>query len=131
MSKTHLNVLIQLAKIDGEVVKEELDLINEVGRANGYDEEEVSKMFKTERPIDDFSQLNDDERFDLIYSVVQLMKIDGKLYNEEIEYCAKMAAKLGYDKGVLFELMLKIYADPDMCEDRATLKKEIQGFLNS
>jgi len=58
------------------------------------------------------------------------MKIDGKLYNEEIEYCARMASKLGYDQGVLFELMLKIYADPDLCEDKDTLKKQIQGFLN-
>lgn len=40
-----------------------------------------------------------------------------------------MAARLDYDETVLFELMLKIYADPDLCSDKDELKKEIQKFL--
>ena len=129
MSNVHLNALIQLAKIDGEVAKEELDLINEVGKANGLSEEEINKSFNEKLPLDGLADLSDDEKYDFIYSVVQLMKIDGKLYNEEIKFCAKMAAKLGYDENVLFELMLKIYADPDLCADRESLKQTIQEYL--
>lgn len=129
MSKAHLNILVQLAKVDGIVVQEEVDLIHEVGKANGMTEEEINSCFDEEWPIEDLSSLSDDEKFDLIYSVVQLMKIDGKLYNEEIQFCAKMSAKLGYEEDVLFTLMLKIYADPDLCADKASLKKQIQEFL--
>lgn len=131
MSKSHLNILVQLAKVDGIVVQEELDLIQEVGKANGLTEEEISACFDEEFPIGDLSDLTDDKKYDLIYSIVQLMKIDGKLYNEEIKFCAKMSAKLGYEEDVLFELMLKIYADPDLCADKETLKQHIQEFLIS
>ncbi|MEP3389681.1 MAG: TerB family tellurite resistance protein [Reichenbachiella sp.] len=129
MSKSHLNILVQLAKVDGIVVQEEVDLINEVGKANGMTEEEIASSFEEELPIGDLSTLTDDKKYDLIYSIVQLMKIDGKLYNEEIKFCAKMSAKLGYEEDVLFELMLKIYADPDLCADKESLKKQIQKFL--
>lgn len=129
MSKAHLNILVQLAKVDGIVVQEEVDLINEVGKANGMTEEEIASCFDEELPIGDLSSLTDDKKYDLIYSIVQLMKIDGKLYNEEIKFCAKMSAKLGYEEDVLFELMLKIYADPDLCADKESLKKHIQEFL--
>lgn len=129
MSKAHLNILVQLAKVDGIVVQEEVDLINEVGKANGMTEDEIAACFDEDLPIGDLSDLVDDEKYDLIYSIVQLMKIDGKLYNEEIKFCARMSAKLGYEEDVLFELMLKIYADPDLCADKESLKQQIQRFL--
>ncbi|MGL1887370.1 MAG: TerB family tellurite resistance protein [Reichenbachiella sp.] len=129
MEKAHLSILIQLAKIDGEVAIEELDLINEVGKVNGFSQEQVKEMLDSEEPVGELTHVTDDQKYELIYSVVQLMKIDGKLYNDEIKYCAKMAAKLGYDEGVLFELMLKIYADPDMCANKEELKKTIQDYL--
>lgn len=131
MSINHLNVLVQLAKIDGVVVQEEIDYINEVGRVNGMSDADIKKCFESDIPIENIDNLPDDEKFDYIYSIVQLMKIDGKLYNEEIEYCAKMTSKLGYDVSALFELMLKIYADPDLCADKESLKKHIQDFLLS
>jgi len=129
MSKSHLNILVQLAKIDGIVVQEEIDLINEVGKAIGMSEEDIASCFDEVWPIEDLSDLSDDKKYDLIYSIVQLMKVDEKLYNDEIKFCAKMSAKLGYEEDVLFELMLKIYADPDLCADKDSLKKHIQEFL--
>ncbi|UXP30731.1 TerB family tellurite resistance protein [Reichenbachiella agarivorans] len=133
MSNIHLNILIQLAKIDGVIVQQEIDLINEVGKANGLSNEEIREAYEeaVSLDLDNLTGLTDDEKYDVIYSVVQLMKIDGKLYNEEIKYCAKMASRLGYDENVLFELMLKIYADPDLCADKASLKKHIQKYLIS
>jgi hypothetical protein len=36
------------------------------------------------------------------------MKIDERLYKDEIRYCSKVAARLGYDEAVMFELMLHV-----------------------
>ena len=36
------------------------------------------------------------------------MKIDERLYKEEIKYCSQVASKLGYKQEVMFELMLKV-----------------------
>ena len=128
-NRTYLNILVQLARVDGVVVQEEIDLINKVGKANSMSEEEITQCFDDPSDIGSFSHLTDDEKFEYIYGIVQLMKIDGRLYEDEIKFCAKMAAKLGYREDVLFELILKIYSDPDLSEDKTSLKERIQTFL--
>ena len=129
MSNVHLNILIQLAKVDGVVVQEEIDLINEIGKAHGMTEEQISACFEEQHELSDLKGLSDDEKFEYVYSLVQLMKIDGRLYDEEIKFCGSVAAKLGYDEEVLFELMLKIYSDPHMSADKNEIKKKIQSYL--
>lgn len=129
MARTHLNLLVQLARVDGVVVQDEIDLIKQIGDANGMSSDEISECFEDPSHIEDLDQLTDDQRYDYIYSIVQLMKIDGRLYKEEIRFCARIASKLGYAEGVLLELMLKIYSDPDITTDKANLKSAIQKYL--
>lgn len=129
MSRTHLNILVQLARIDGVVVQDEIDLIKQVGKANGMSSDEISQCFEDPEMVEDLDAFSDDEKYEFIYNIVQLMKIDGRLYKEEIGFCAKMASKLGYDEEVLLELMLKIYSDPEITTDKLTLKSAIQKYL--
>ena len=129
MSRTHLNILVHLAKVDGIVVQEEIDLINKIGHVNGMTDDEISSCFDQPNPIENLEHLEDDEKFEYIYSIVQLMKIDGRIYKEELNFCAKMASKLGYDEDVLLELILKIYSDPHISADRSKIKSKIQNYL--
>ncbi len=129
MSRTHLNILIHLAKVDGVVVQEEIDLINKIGKANGLSEDEISACFDEPNAIESMVHLPDDVKFDFIYSIVQLMKIDGRIYKEELSFCAKMASKLGYDSDVLLELIPKIYSDPHLTTDPQKIKSKIQHYL--
>ncbi len=129
-TRTYLNILVQLARVDGVVVQEEIDLINQVGKANSMSDEEITQCFDEPSDIGSLSHLPDDEKYEYIYGIVKLMKIDGRLYEDEIKFCAKMASKLGYNEDVLFELILKIYSDPDLSADKSALKEKIQTFLN-
>jgi uncharacterized tellurite resistance protein B-like protein len=129
MIRSHLNMLVQLARVDGVVVKEEIDLIKQIGKANGMSSEEISESFEDPSEIDDMHALTDDLRYDYMYNVVQLMKVDGRIYKEEIKFCAKIASKLGYQEDVLREMMLKIYSDPHITTDKETLKSTIQQYL--
>lgn len=129
MVRTHLNLLVQLAKVDGVVVQDEIDLIKQIGEANGMSSADISACFEDPSLIEDLDQLTNDEKYEYIYNIVQLMKIDGRLYKEEIRFCAKLASKLGYNEDVLLELMLKIYSDPDISADKTTLKSTIQQYL--
>ncbi|MFT7034344.1 MAG: hypothetical protein ACJA2S_002858 [Cyclobacteriaceae bacterium] len=131
MSNVHLNILIQLAKIDGVVVQEEIDLINEIGRARGMTEEEISECFNDHFPLERLKVHSDDEKFEFVYSIVQLMKIDGRLYDEEIKFCGRVVAELGYHKDVLFELILKVCSDPHLNADKGEIKKQVQSFLTA
>ena len=57
------------------------------------------------------------------------MKIDGRLYKEEIRFCARLVSKLGYEEDVLRELILKIYSDQHISTDKEALKDTIQQYL--
>lgn len=127
--RAYLNTLVQLARVDGVVVQEEIDLINQIGKVHGMNDEEITQCFDDPSETESLSELSDDEKYDYIYGIVQLMKIDGRLYEDEIKFCAKMVSKLGYKEDVLFELILKIYSDPDISADKAALKDRIQTFL--
>ncbi|MBV6644741.1 MAG: TerB family tellurite resistance protein [Cyclobacteriaceae bacterium] len=129
MSRTHLNILVQLAKVDGVIVQDEIDLIKQIGEANGMSSEEISACFDDPDDTEELKKLSDDDKYDYIYNIVQLMKIDGRLYKEELKFCAKMSSKLGYDEEVLMELMLKVYADPHITTDKDSLKSAIQKYL--
>lgn len=122
-------MLVQLARVDGVVVQEEIDLIKKIGKANGMSSEEISECFEDPSYIEISDSLSDDLRYDYMYNIVQLMKIDGRLYKEEIKYCARIASKLGYEEDVLREMMLKIYSDPHISTDKESLKAKIQTYL--
>lgn len=130
MVKEQLNVLIQLAASDNEVDQKEAKLIKTIGVSNGVSEEEVNEMLKNPaRPIGDLSTLTDDQKFEHLYHIVQLMKIDGQVFKSEIVFCENIAERLGYKKGVIGELSTKIFSDPAITADREHLRKKTQKYL--
>jgi uncharacterized membrane protein YebE (DUF533 family) len=103
-----LKLLINLARSDGSVDEKERQYIINIGQANHLLVAEILPLFSVEQNPIITSNLTTEEKFDYIFSLVQLMKIDEKIYQNEIQYCAKVASALGYRKEVLVELMLKI-----------------------
>lgn len=130
MQKNQLNILIQLATIDSNLAGRELKLIESVARANGLSEEDIKELLRKPEPIGDLSTLSDDERFEYLYLVIQLMKVDGQVFKSEIDFCEKIAEKLGYKKQVVAELSKNIYSDPKITADRDMLKQKALRFLD-
>ena len=129
MAIAKLKLLINLARIDGEVGEKERNYIFNIGLANGLAEIEVEPLFEKNHELIVPDDLNNSQKFDYIFSLVQLMKIDERLYQEEIRYCSKVAAKLGYDEAVMFELMLHVRAIMEANEVGA-LKKLTEKYLS-
>jgi uncharacterized tellurite resistance protein B-like protein len=130
MVKEQLNVLIQLAASDSNVADNEAKLIRMIGMSNGISKDEIDEMLKNpSRPIGNLGTLTDDQKFEHLYQVVQMMKIDGQVFKSEIVFCEDIAARLGYKKGVISELSSKIYSDPSITADRDELKKKAQKYL--
>jgi hypothetical protein len=126
-----LKLLINLARIDGQVADREQHYITTIGVANGMSENEIQPLFeKTHDPIMP-SDLTDDQKFDILFSLVQLMKIDERLYKDEIKYCSVVAAKLGYDPEVMFEMMLNVRSAAMQPNEIDMLKKLIGRYLKS
>ena len=129
MLKDQLNILIQLASSDNLVTESELKLIRMIAKVNGVSPEELDHMLKKPTPIDNLQNLTEDEKFECLYNVVQLMKVDGQIFKAEIAFCEEIANKLGYKKGVVRELSAKIFSDPSITSDRSALKAKATKYL--
>jgi len=131
MLKDQINILSQLAHADNELAEKERTMIQQIGMANGMSKEEVNEVIDNPEPIGDLQAMSDEEKYEYLYNIVQLMKIDGKVYKSEIVFCQEMAEKLGYRKNVISELSSYIYSDPSSTSDRELLKKKISKFIQS
>ena len=127
---TQMKLLINLARVDGSVAEREKNYIINIGRANGIYPDEVHPLFNQQHEVIIPNDLKPDQRFDYIFSLVQLMKIDERMYKEEIVFCSEVAARLGYDQQVMFELMLHVKAVAMGKDEIEALRKLTQKYLN-
>lgn len=127
--KSELNILINLAASDNKVEEKEAKLIHTIAKANGIGREEVDAMIKSPKPIHNVSGMTQEEKFEHLYYLIQLMKMDGQVFRSEIIFCEQMAEKLGFKKGVVSELSANIYSDPSITSDRDMLWKKASKFF--
>lgn len=127
--KAKLSVLVQLANIDGEFAGEEKDMIYMIGKANGIKQEEIDAMIDNPEPIPPVSTMTEDDKFEYLYHIVQLMKIDSQVYISEIKFCEELAERLGFNRNVISDLSSRIYSDPTVTSDVGSLKRTIKKHL--
>ena len=107
----------------------EAKVIHLIGKANGLSKDEIETMMKTPKPIGDLSAFSEDQKFENLYHLIQLMKSDGQVFKSEIHFCEQIAEKLGYKKAVVGELSTRIYSDPTITADRKLLFERAHKFL--
>lgn len=129
MALEQLKLLVNLARIDGDVAERERKYISTIGLANKVATDDILPLFEKNHEIVVPANLSAEQRFDYIFSLVQLMKIDERLYKDEIQYCSRVASKLGYDENVMFELMLHVRSAMESGEMQI-LKKLTEKYLN-
>ena len=108
LSVAQMKLLVNLARVDGRVAERERNYIINIGRANGIYPDEITPLFDQEHQLLVPGDLNADEKFDYIFSLVQLMKIDERMNKEEIIFCSDIATRLGFDRQVMFDMMLHV-----------------------
>lgn len=130
MRKAQLSMLVQLATIDNELAGKESKWLQTIGIGMGMEEKEIEEVFrKPEARFGSFTHLSSEERFEYLYNLIQLMKIDGKVFFSEIDFCKRAAEKLGYQSSVVKALSGSIFGDPSITADRVQLMKKAQKFL--
>jgi uncharacterized tellurite resistance protein B-like protein len=129
MPKSKINLLINLAASDHTITPNEHKVLTMVGKANGFTTEQVNEMLKKPEPIGHLEALTEDQKFEHLFHMIQLMKADGQVFLSEIEFCNSIADRLGYKKGVVKELSGGIYSDPHITSDRKKLMDTARKFL--
>tara|TARA_Y100001972_G_scaffold128067_1_gene187236 strand:- start:5227 stop:5661 length:435 start_codon:yes stop_codon:yes gene_type:complete len=126
--KNHLRSLVQLALSDEQFDTEEKKMIYNLGMANKISKYEINSLIQEELSKKHFesvtfSPLSFDERFEFLYNIIQLMKVDRKVFLAEIKYCEGTSRRLGFKERVVGELSKKIFADPVITANRQVLRK--------
>ena len=130
-AKYHLQTLINLAISDMHFADEERDLIYIIGQAHDLSKKDIDHMITHPEPIGDPEGLSSLERFELLYNIVQLMKVDRKVYVVEVKYCEDVATRLGYNKKVIKELSSKIFSNPAITTDKEHLRQIVEKNKNN
>lgn len=125
-----IKLLISLAQIDGRVAEREQNYIVNIGRANGIYPDEITPLFDQRHQIVVPANLTNYAKFDYIFSLVQLMKIDERMYKEEMLFCSKIASKLGYDQGVMFDLILHVKGAAMASDEMEAIRKLTEKYLS-
>lgn len=129
MAREQVNMLINLAASDASIAEKESRFIHMVGQANGLSKEEIDDMIENPEPIGELNAFSEDQKFEYLYNVIQVMKADGQVFKAEIEFCKDIAAKLGYDRKVVAELSSRIYSNHAITADRDMLKAKAKKYL--
>lgn len=127
--EAELNVLINLAAIDRIIDAKEVKLIHMIGSANGFKREQVDELIRHPSTVLNLNDMTAEEKFEHLYYLVTLMKADGKVFQNEIDFCEKIASRLGYAKGVVAALSQHIYSDINVRADRDMLRKKTDEFI--
>lgn len=126
---SQMKLLINLARIDGSVAEREKNYIINIGRAHGIYPDELLPLLTQPHQVIVPNNLSASEKFDYIFSLVQLMKIDERMYKEELQFCSDIAASLGYEKDVMFDLLLRVKTGRMAEHEIADLKERTQKYL--
>lgn len=129
MVKSQLSSLIQLAIKDNDLGLQEQKWIFKIGESYGLSEEEIKRLFKNPENIPSEDTLSSEEKFQYLYNVVQLMKIDAQVFKSEINYCEDLATRLGYKRSVIGMMSTMIYSDPTITADRELLKAKVEKYV--
>ena len=117
-----VSILAHLSRADQNVADEERELIRNIGERNGLTVEDVDGIIESPVTIPNLRSLPADEKFTYLYDVIQLMKVDGKIFQSEIKFCERLATQLGYRQGVVSDLSVYIYSDPAVTTDYTFLR---------
>lgn len=122
--KSQLSSLIQLANVDGEYGDDEKSLISILAKVNGISQQELDELLVKPEPLPPITTISDDERFEYLYNLVQLMKVDQEIFISELDFCKSIAERLEFKSSVIKFLSSRIYSDPSITGDRAILRQE-------
>lgn len=125
MVKEQLCALTELAACDGKIDNSERELIISIGESKGLERNEILEVLEAQTDYYHLDELNEDERFDLLYNAILLMKIDGQVKNEEVRFCEYIASKLGYELRAIMEIYPEVHPNVKIAGVKEKLRRKV------
>lgn len=101
VTKTQLNILIQLAEADKHFARVEREMIMRIAREKNFPEEQVLHLIRNPQPIETLGALSSDQKFEYLMTCIDLIFADHNIFESEIIFAKNIAIKLGFKKAVI------------------------------
>ncbi len=132
MSLNLIRTLLQLAQSDGNISGSEMALIHKIAVSKGLPMFEVEQLVANpQEPHDDLQALSPEDKFEYLYTIILMAKMDARLDEREIEICSRYAEALGYDHQVVQELLEEVKSDADLNQDKEAIREKIRHHLKT
>ena len=95
--KSHIKNLLQIALVDGHFDLTEMDLLKKLAQKYNISEDEVRKIKDKTSNIEFEIPEDDDEKFEQFYELVNMMTIDGQIFDEEMNLCVIIGKNFEYN----------------------------------
>ena len=116
-TKKTVNLMVHLARIDGEFHRSERLLIKELIEKEKLGSDGLLLLETEGQSIDDIDTI--DDKGEILYLCLKLIQADDKISDTELAYCKDLAVKLGYKEGVIEHFVY------DPLPDRNTFDKDL------
>jgi hypothetical protein len=124
-----MSILIELSKIDGKVDAKELLYLLDIGNIYGFDDSSIrSKLYKSQNQI--VIPGSEQERMTILYFLLFMMKIDGKITIQEENLIFHYGFKLGFNESLIREMIVVIKEHMGKRLPPDSLLSKVKKYLN-
>jgi len=127
--KKQLNILTQLAKIDGNYDQTEKSYIREFGKKFNISRSELEEIERNPEYLSEIKAFTRDEKVELLYNAIYLAKVDKRILPNEIVFCQEIASKLGFKRSVIDAILPLVSRQPLELVNYAAIRRKISPFF--
>jgi hypothetical protein len=127
--KKQLNILIQLAKIDGDYDQREKEFIHDFGKAHQLDRSTIKEIENNPDYYIDVKAFTVDEKIEVLYNALYLAKVDRRILPNEIVYCQKIATSLGFRRSLIDFMLPLVTNQPLETVNYSAIRRKIAPFI--
>ncbi len=98
-NKSHFKNLLEVAAIDGEIADHELAELFGAGFDWGLTERQMREVLKSPSKIKFLSPVSDEKGRAQLVDLLRMALADGKVTENEYDYCQTLAVRLGFSAG--------------------------------
>jgi len=123
--KNHIANLIALAYSDGDFHKNEMEFLAIAAKRWHVTHNELREILSSPEKNKFIMPASNEEKIEQMMDLVWMMIFDGQIRDEEMDFCKKMAVKLGFNPSHVNELIDEIVTGIKRLINRSVLVKKI------
>lgn len=127
---SHLINLYNLALIDHKLHEDELNFLYQLGERHGLDRTEVRDIINNSKNIPFSPPITISQKVEVLYNLVKMMLIDGKLDDREAYLSSQMAKEMGLKSQVVGEVVSILVTGINENIDEQSMRHELNQLIS-